>query len=101
MHACESAAPTKDHKGDRDKPNGEENEPVETVDHRLVVLSKLVETERAYVHDLSLVVDDIIAALKNPETVVFDVSIPDYLVGTEKDELIFNDIKQAYEWQRE
>lgn len=93
MHSSESAPAIKDHAGD-------ENEYVKTMDHRLIVLRELVETERAYVHDLYLVVDGIMTALKNPEAIGFDVLIPDDLVGTEKEELIFNNIKQVYEWHK-
>lgn len=92
---------TKSHLDDEAKLNSEKIEYDKTMEHRLVVLRELVETEMEYVNELSLAVDEILVELKNPRAINYDVTILDDLIGTEKEELVYNNIKEVYEWHRE
>lgn len=64
---------------------------------RQYVLQELLETEEAYVRDLSLIVDGYIATMKDPEC---DIPMPEDLRDG-KDKMVFGNIETIYEWHKE
>lgn len=64
---------------------------------RLYVLRELVETEEAYVRDLSHIVDGYIATMRDPEC---DIPMPDDLKAG-KDKMVFGNVEAIYEWHKE
>lgn len=64
---------------------------------RQYVLKELVETEEAYVRDLSQIVDGYIKMMRDPEC---EVPMPDDLKGG-KDKMVFGNVEAIYEWHRE
>lgn len=64
---------------------------------RMFVLRELIETEEAYVRDLSLIVDGYIAMMKDPDC---EIPMPDDLKSG-KDKMVFGNIEVIYEWHRE
>lgn len=62
---------------------------------RKFVIRELVDTERLYVADLSLIVDGFIQEMRSPTS---DVP-PDLKDG--KDKIVFGNIEAIYEWHRE
>ncbi|XP_018325506.1 triple functional domain protein isoform X1 [Agrilus planipennis] len=63
---------------------------------RQFVLSELVETEEAYVRDLSLIVDGYMTYMRDPNC---EIPIPEDLKGG-KDKIVFGNIKDIYEWHK-
>lgn len=64
---------------------------------RQYVLRELVETEEAYVRDLSHIVDGYITTMRDPEC---DIPMPEDLKGG-KDKMVFGNVEAIYEWHRE
>lgn len=64
---------------------------------RNFVLHELVETEEAYVKDLSLIVDGYILTMRDPEC---EIPMPEDL-KCGKDKMVFGNIEAIYEWHRE
>lgn len=64
---------------------------------RQFVLRELVETEDAYVRDLSLIVDGYLETMRDPNC---EIPMPDDLKGG-KDKMVFGNIEAIYEWHRE
>ena len=64
---------------------------------RQFVLQELVDTEEAYVRDLSLIVDGYIATMKDPEC---EITMPDDLKNG-KDKMVFGNIEAIYDWHKE
>lgn len=64
---------------------------------RQYVLRELVETEEAYVRDLSQIVDGYIATMRDPEC---EIPMPDDLRGG-KDKMVFGNVEAIHEWHRE
>ncbi|XP_043921535.1 triple functional domain protein [Protopterus annectens] len=62
------------------------------IDSNSYVLQELLETERDYVHDLSVVVEGYMAVMKED-------GIPDDMKGKEK--LVFGNINQIYDWHKD
>ncbi|XP_076272417.1 trio Rho guanine nucleotide exchange factor isoform X4 [Rhynchophorus ferrugineus] len=63
---------------------------------RRYVLQELVDTEEAYVRDLSLIVDGYIATMRDPEC---EVPMPDDL-REGKDKMVFGNIEAIYDWHK-
>jgi len=63
-------------------------------------MRELVETERDYVRDLSLVVEGYMTVMRDPETAGCDIPVPEDL-RSGKDKMIFGNIELIYEWHRE
>ncbi|KAF5295457.1 hypothetical protein FQR65_LT10445 [Abscondita terminalis] len=64
---------------------------------RQFVLRELVDTEEAYVRDLSLIVDGYIATMRDSDC---EIPMPEDLKGG-KDKMVFGNIEAIYEWHRE
>lgn len=64
---------------------------------RQFVLKELVDTEEAYVKDLSMIVDGYIATMNNPDC---EIPMPEDL-SCGKDKMVFGNIENIYEWHRE
>lgn len=64
---------------------------------RHYVLKELVDTEEAYVKDLSQIVDGYIKMMRDPDC---EVAMPDDLKGG-KDKMVFGNVEAIYEWHRE
>lgn len=63
-------------------------------------MRELVETEKDYVRDLSLVVEGYMAVMRDPAAAGCDIPVPDDL-RSGKDKMIFGNIELIYEWHRE
>ncbi|KAJ8950118.1 hypothetical protein NQ314_007970, partial [Rhamnusium bicolor] len=63
---------------------------------RQYVLQELIDTEEAYVRDLSLIVDGYIAAIKDPDC---EIPMPEDLKDG-KDKLVFGNIEVIYDWHK-
>lgn len=63
---------------------------------REYVLQELIDTEEAYVRDLSMIVDGYIALMKDPDC---EIPMPDDLKDG-KDKLVFGNIEMIYEWHK-
>lgn len=72
----------------------------EALHKREYVMRELVETERDYVRDLSLVVEGYMTVMRDPEAAGCDIPMPDDL-RSGKDKMIFGNIELIYEWHRE
>jgi len=72
----------------------------EALHKREYVMRELVETERDYVRDLSLVVEGYMTVMRDPEAAGCDIPIPEDL-RSGKDKMIFGNIELIYEWHRE
>lgn len=64
---------------------------------RMHALEELVQSEEAYVQDLSLIVDGYIREIRDPNS---DIPMPDDLKGG-KERMVFGNIEAIYEWHRE
>lgn len=64
---------------------------------RQYVLKELVDTEEAYVRDLSQIVDGYIKTMRDPDC---EIPMPDDLKGG-KDKMVFGNVEAIYEWHRE
>lgn len=64
---------------------------------RMHALEELVQSEEAYVQDLSLIIDGYIREIRDPNS---DIPIPDDLKGG-KERMVFGNIEAIYEWHRE
>lgn len=64
---------------------------------RQYVLRELVDTEEAYVRDLSQIVDGYLATMRDPDC---DIPMPDDLKAG-KDKMVFGNIEAIYEWHKE
>lgn len=64
---------------------------------RQYVLKELVETEEAYVRDLSQIVDGYIKMVRDADC---EVPMPEDLKGG-KDKMVFGNVEAIYEWHRE
>lgn len=64
---------------------------------RQFVLQELVDTEEAYVRDLSLIVDGYIATMKDSEC---EIPMPEDLRDG-KDKMVFGNIEAIYDWHKE
>lgn len=65
---------------------------------RMCALEELVDTETAYVSDLSLIVDGYVKEIKNPDS---DIEMPDDLMKDLKWRMVFANVEIIYEWHRE
>lgn len=63
---------------------------------RQYVLKELIDTEEAYVRDLSLIVDGYMVQMKDPDC---EIPIPDNLRDG-KDKLVFGNIEVIYDWHK-
>nr|CAI5847113.1 unnamed protein product [Callosobruchus analis] len=63
---------------------------------RQYVLKELIDTEEAYVRDLSMIVDGYIAAMKDPDC---KIPMPEDLKDG-KDKLVFGNIEMIYDWHK-
>lgn len=63
---------------------------------RQYVLQELVDTEEAYVRDLSLIVDGYIATMRDSDC---DVPMPEDLRNG-KDKMVFGNIEAIYDWHK-
>jgi len=72
----------------------------EALHKREYVMRELVETERDYVRDLSLVVEGYMTVMRDPEGAGCDIPMPEDL-RSGKDKMIFGNIELIYEWHRE
>jgi len=63
-------------------------------------MRELVETERDYVRDLSLVVEGYMTVMKDPEAAGCDIPVPEDLKSG-KDKIIFGNIELIYVWHRD
>lgn len=82
------------------RPKGGVGECEEALHKREYVMRELVDTERDYVRDLSLVVEGYMAVMRDPEASGCDIPVPDDLKSG-KDKMIFGNIEAIYEWHRE
>jgi hypothetical protein len=84
-----------------DKPSEDNVDGAKKIDSllkkRRFVLQELVDTEEAYVRDLSLIVDGYIATMKDPE---FEIIMPEDLRNG-KDKMVFGNIKAIYDWHKD
>ncbi|KYB28884.1 Triple functional domain protein-like Protein [Tribolium castaneum] len=64
---------------------------------RQFVLQELVDTEEAYVRDLSLIVDGYMATMKDPEC---EIPMPEDLRDG-KDKMVFGNIEAIYDWHKD
>lgn len=64
---------------------------------RLYVLRELVETEEAYVRDLSDIVEGYIKTMHDPEC---EIPMPEDLKGG-KDKMVFGNVEAIYKWHKE
>ncbi|XP_030386253.1 rho guanine nucleotide exchange factor 25-like isoform X3 [Scaptodrosophila lebanonensis] len=64
---------------------------------RQCALAELVSTEESYVQDLQEIVNGYMAETNNPNS---DIPLPDNLKDGKK-KLVFNNIKEIYEWHRD
>ncbi|CAH1395165.1 unnamed protein product [Nezara viridula] len=64
---------------------------------RKYVIQELIDTERDYVRDLSLVVEGYMELMRDPER---PVPMPDDLRGG-RDKMVFGNIEAIYEWHRD
>lgn len=64
---------------------------------RHYVLKELVETEEAYVRDLSQIVEGYMKMMRDPEC---EVPMPEDLRGG-KDKMVFGNIEAIYDWHKE
>lgn len=64
---------------------------------RSFVMKELIETERDYVRDLGMVVNEYQAAMRDPD---FEIPMPQTLKDG-KDKIVFGNIETIYEWHRE
>uniref|UniRef100_A0A224XHF4 Putative guanine nucleotide exchange factor for rho and rac gtpase n=1 Tax=Panstrongylus lignarius TaxID=156445 RepID=A0A224XHF4_9HEMI len=67
------------------------------VQKREYVIRELIETERDYVKDLSLVVDGYMALMRDPDC---EIPMPEDLKGG-KDKMVFGNFEVIYEWHKE
>lgn len=67
------------------------------VQKREYVIRELIETERDYVKDLSLVVDGYMALMRDPEC---EIPMPEDLKGG-KDKMVFGNFEVIYDWHKE
>lgn len=65
---------------------------------RMCALEELIDTEKAYVSDLSLIVDGYIKEIKDPDS---DIQMPDDLMKDDKWRMVFANVEKIYEWHRE
>lgn len=63
---------------------------------REYVLRELIDTEEAYVRDLSMIVDGYLAMMKDPEC---EIVMPEDLRDG-KDKLVFGNIEVIYDWHK-
>lgn len=70
------------------------------LEKRSYVLDELVKTERDYVRDLSLVINDYIEVIRDPSAAECDIPIPENLKMTVSQSIIFCNIEQIYEWHK-
>lgn len=63
---------------------------------RQYVLQELIDTEEAYVRDLSLIVDGYIATMRDPDC---EIPMPDDL-REGKDKMVFGNIEAIYDWHK-
>lgn len=70
------------------------------LEKRSYVLDELVKTERDYVRDLSLVVEDYLEVIRDPVARECDIKIPEHLLRPDVQHLIFCNIEQIYEWHK-
>lgn len=83
-----------------DEMKNDKNNREMALEKRSYVLDELVKTERDYVRDLSLVVDDYIEVIRNPGAAGCDILIPENLKTIEAQRIIFCNIEQIYEWHK-
>lgn len=63
---------------------------------RQYVLKELIDTEEAYVRDLSMIVDGYMTVMKDPDC---EIQMPDDLRDG-KDKLVFGNIEAIYDWHK-
>lgn len=64
---------------------------------REFVLKELVDTEEAYVRDLSLIVDGYMKTMKDPEC---EIQMPEDLAEG-KHKMVFGNVEAIYDWHKE
>lgn len=65
---------------------------------RICALEELIDTETAYVSDLSLIVDGYIKEIRDSDS---DIQMPDDLMKDDKWRMVFANVEKIYEWHRE
>lgn len=65
---------------------------------RMCALEELIDTEKAYVSDLSLIVDGYVKEIRDPDS---DIQMPDDLMKDDKWRMVFANVEKIYEWHRE
>lgn len=65
---------------------------------RMCALEELIDTEKAYVSDLSLIVDGYIQEIKDPDS---DIQMPEDLMNDDKWRMVFANVEKIYQWHRE
>lgn len=89
-------AETKDEFGQ----NNNDNDRKMALEKLNFVMDELVKTERNYVRDLALVVDDYIEMIRDPIAANCDIPVPEDLIKHDKIDIIFSNIEQIYEWHK-
>ncbi|XP_050432765.1 triple functional domain protein isoform X1 [Adelges cooleyi] len=77
-----------------------DNECEEALHKREYVMRELVDTERDYVRDLSLVVEGYMTVMRDPAAAGCDIPVPEDL-RSGKDKMIFGNIELIYEWHKD
>ena len=75
----------------------QENDQEQAIAKRKYVLHELIETEKDYVNNLSLIVEGYVNFLRSENS---DIQIPEDLKNG-KDKIIFGNIEAIFEWHRE
>lgn len=70
------------------------------LEKRSFVMDELLQTERSYVRDLALVVDDYIEMMRDPTVANCDIPVPEDLMNHDKIDIVFSNIEQIYEWHK-
>lgn len=65
---------------------------------RVCALEELIDTEKAYVSDLALIVDGYIKEIRDADS---DIPMPDDLIKDDKWRMVFANVEKIYEWHRE
>lgn len=80
--------------------NNDDNDREVALEKRSYVMDELVKTERNYVRDLALVVDDYIELMRDPKSRNCDIPVPEGLMRPDVQDTIFSNIEQIYDWHK-
>lgn len=83
--------------GNTNGANNDNNDIESAMRQRMHALEELVQSEEAYVQDLSLIIDGYIREIRDPNS---DIPMPEDLKGG-KERMVFGNIEAIYEWHRE